>query len=62
MLKRFFTYAILILLVAVSIGPFLWLLSTALKSSGENIFQYPPQLIPQAPTLGNFAESGWLNR
>lgn len=34
--------------------PLLWLLSTALKSPGEDIFQFPPQLWPQSPTLDNF--------
>jgi putative chitobiose transport system permease protein len=56
MLKKSLTYAMLILLVIISIGPFLWLLSTAMKSSGENIFQYPPRFIPEQPTLGNFTE------
>jgi putative chitobiose transport system permease protein len=36
--------------------PLLWLLSTALKSPGENIFQFPPQLFPRQPTLDNFIE------
>lgn len=49
-------YALLVLLVILSIGPFLWLLSTALKSDGENIFQYPPSFIPEVPTLQNFVE------
>lgn len=34
--------------------PLLWLLSTSLKSPTENIFQFPPQLWPQQPTLQNF--------
>lgn len=33
--------------------PLLWLLSTALKSADENIFQSPPQLLPSHPTLEN---------
>jgi putative chitobiose transport system permease protein len=37
-----------------TIGPFLWLLSTALKSARDNIFSYPPNFIPQHPTLDNF--------
>lgn len=49
-------YGILMLLVVLSIGPFLWLLSTALKSGGENIFAYPPRFLPDQPTLGNFVE------
>src|SRR5699024_12851083 len=38
------------------LGPFLWLISTSLKSAGENIFQYPPQLIPEKITLMNFVK------
>ncbi|WP_242028472.1 carbohydrate ABC transporter permease [Pseudanabaena sp. FACHB-2040] len=34
--------------------PLLWLLSTALKSGDENIFAFPPQLIPARPTFRNF--------
>jgi len=47
-------YALLLLLTILSIGPFLWLLSTALKGPAENIFAYPPQWIPQQATLQNF--------
>lgn len=54
MAKKLIIYLTLILLAIISIGPFLWLVSTALKSQGENIFQYPPQIIPQFPTLANF--------
>lgn len=34
--------------------PLLWLISTAFKSPTENIFQFPPQLIPSQPTFENF--------
>lgn len=54
MIKKILIYLILIFLALISIGPFLWLVSTALKSNSENIFQYPPQLIPKNPTLANF--------
>ncbi|AWL11986.1 Trehalose/maltose transport system permease protein MalG [Saliniradius amylolyticus] len=47
-------YLGLLLMAVVTIGPFLWLLSTALKSGDENIFQYPPSLLPEDPTLDNF--------
>ena len=36
--------------------PLLWLISTAFKSKTENIFQFPPQFIPQHPTIQNFIE------
>lgn len=54
-MKKILQYAILVLLVVLAVGPFLWLLSTALKSPDENIFAYPPQFVPQHPTLANFA-------
>ena len=44
----------LIFISLLSIFPFLWLLSTALKGSDENIFQYPPEFLPKYPTLDNF--------
>ncbi|MEO0853467.1 MAG: carbohydrate ABC transporter permease, partial [Cyanobacteria bacterium J06648_11] len=47
-------YACLIAIALVAVGPLLWLLSTALKSADENIFQYPPDLLPRSPTLANF--------
>jgi putative chitobiose transport system permease protein len=37
-----------------AVGPFLWLLSTALKSPQDNIFSHPPSFIPDHPTLDNF--------
>jgi putative chitobiose transport system permease protein len=35
--------------------PLVWLVSTSVKSATENVFQYPPQLLPKQPTLDNFA-------
>jgi putative chitobiose transport system permease protein len=49
-------YAALLLLVVLTVGPFLWLLSTSLKSPGENIYAYPPRLLPEQPTLANFSK------
>lgn len=34
--------------------PLIWLVSTSLKSPTENIFQFPPQLWPNQPTIQNF--------
>lgn len=50
------TYSLLIFVAILMVGPFLWLLSTALKSGGENIFSYPPNFIPEHPTLHNFSK------
>ena len=53
-LRKLLLYVLLTIIALITIGPFLWLLSTALKSGGENIFSYPPSLIPKNPTLINF--------
>jgi putative chitobiose transport system permease protein len=55
LLARTGHYAALLAWAAVTVGPFLWLLSTALKGPGENLFANPPQLLPEVPTLANFA-------
>lgn len=54
-MKRVLHYLALLAWALVTIGPFLWLLSTALKGPGENLFASPPQLLPAEPTLSNFA-------
>ena len=55
-IKNIFTHIILILICILSLIPFLWLLSTALKGRSENIFAYPPVFIPKDFTLDNFKE------
>jgi len=47
-------YAVLLLLLAVFIGPFLWMVSIALRGSGSI---YTFRLIPENPTLQNFADT-----
>lgn len=54
--RRSFQYIVLLLIAAVSVVPFLWLLSTAMKSPGENIFSMPPRFIPEEPTFINFVK------
>lgn len=44
-------YALLVLLVVVSVGPFVWQLSTSLKDVTEDIYAFPPSLVPARPTL-----------
>ena len=60
MIKKIFSkFIIHILLIAtslLSIIPFIWLTSTSLKGVNENIFAYPPKLIPQDFTLLNYIE------
>ncbi|OFJ70708.1 ABC transporter permease [Actinomyces sp. HMSC064C12] len=49
-------YVLLIVIFIISVGPFIWQLSTAFKCASEDIYKFPPDLIPRAPTLANFAE------
>jgi putative chitobiose transport system permease protein len=46
-------YLLLILIALVMVGPFLWLLSTSLKV-GQDLFQFPPDLLPHPPSLANY--------
>ena len=48
------TYLLLIALALIMLFPMLWLVGTSFKSPTEDIFSFPPQLIPQQPTLDNF--------
>ena len=48
------TYLLLTAIALVMLFPMLWLVGTSFKSPTENIFSFPPQLIPQEPTLTNF--------
>jgi len=50
-----FVYLILAALGAGSILPLLWMFSTSLKET-EAFYIYPPQIIPENPTLNNFTE------
>ncbi|MEB3281922.1 MAG: carbohydrate ABC transporter permease [Lyngbya sp.] len=52
--QRFKHYILLSAIAVFMLFPLFWLLSTALKSGSENIFQFPPQLLPNEPTLDNF--------
>lgn len=48
-------YALLLLFAGLCVGPFLWLLSTSLKS-GQNILAYPPQLLPNPVSFENYID------
>jgi putative chitobiose transport system permease protein len=49
-------YLLLGMIAIAMLLPLLWLVSTAFKSPTENIFQFPPRFIPEAPTVQNFVE------
>ncbi|MGF1485513.1 MAG: carbohydrate ABC transporter permease [Prochloraceae cyanobacterium] len=53
-LKTLWIYLLLTAIAIAVIFPFLWLIGTSLKSPSEDIFGFPPQLIPSQPTLNNF--------
>ncbi len=55
-LKIILTYSLLILIAILMLFPLLWLVSTAFKSPTENLFDFPPQLLPKQPTFNNFIQ------
>lgn len=55
-ISGFSTHTILILTSLLSIFPFLWLTSTSFKGFNEDIFAYPPVIIPQDFTWVNYLE------
>jgi len=48
-------YVLLLAVLALTAGPFLWQLSTSLKGPTEDIFTSPPKFLPSHPTLHNYA-------
>ena len=54
--SKLIIHGILIVTVLLSIFPFIWLLSTSLKGVNEDIFAYPPMIIPQDFTWDNYVE------
>lgn len=53
-IKKTLSHTFLIILSIISVGPFLWLISTAMKSPDEDIFSVKPEFIPAHPTFENF--------
>ncbi|MGW7203411.1 carbohydrate ABC transporter permease [Streptomyces sp. NPDC054837] len=47
-------YVLLLAVLALTVGPFLWQLSTSLKGPTEDIFSSPPKFLPGDPTLHNY--------
>lgn len=47
-------YVLLLAVLALTVGPFLWQLSTSLKGPHEDIFSSPPSFVPGDPTLHNY--------
>lgn len=48
-------YALLLLVTAVTLGPFAWQFLTSLKGVGDNLYSIPPIWFPQHPTGTNYS-------
>ncbi|KIE25849.1 ABC transporter permease [Streptomyces sp. MUSC 125] len=48
-------YLLLLAVLALTVGPFLWQLSTSLKGPTEDIYSSTPTFLPSHPTLHNYA-------
>lgn len=55
-LKSYLKYIPLLLTGAFFLVPFIWLLSTSLKDSGQ-VFSYPPKWIPRPAKWSNYSEA-----
>ena len=47
-------YALLTLVLLLVIGPFVWQLSTSFKGPADDLYTFPPNLIPTDPTIENY--------
>ncbi|MFF0226275.1 carbohydrate ABC transporter permease [Streptomyces sp. NPDC004629] len=47
-------YGLLLAVLALTVGPFLWQLSTSLKGPADDIYSSPPSFLPEHPTLRNY--------
>lgn len=57
LLRKTMMYALLIVVACIFIGPFLWLLATALKPNTQDVFTFPPSFIPKPPVLQHIVEA-----
>lgn len=53
-LEKISSHSVLIFISLLSIFPFIWLISTSLKGANENIFAYPPTIVPTDFTWSNY--------
>ncbi|MBE3117428.1 MAG: carbohydrate ABC transporter permease [Candidatus Atribacteria bacterium] len=49
------TYLLMLVVTAIFLVPFLWILSTAFKAGMTQLYTVPPEFIPRPATLENFA-------
>lgn len=53
--ENVFWYIVLSIMAVVTAFPFVWVFFTSFKGPHDAIYSVPPQLIPQDPTLANYA-------
>ncbi len=51
--RRIFIHLLLLLGLAITLAPFIWMISTSFKST-ESVFTFPPQWIPKHPTVEQY--------
>lgn len=59
-IQTFWLYCLLGAIALAMLFPLFWLFSTSVKSPTEDIFGFPPRLLPAQPTLENF-QKVWQN-
>lgn len=47
-------YALLVLVLVLFIGPFVWQLATSFKGPADDLYSFPPNFIPTDPTIENY--------
>lgn len=47
-------YVLLLLVTVIVIGPLVWQLATSFKGPFDDIYSFPPRIIPEDPTLRNY--------
>ncbi|MEV7632520.1 carbohydrate ABC transporter permease [Microbacterium sp. NPDC089318] len=47
-------YALLTLVLVLFIGPFVWQLATSFKGPADDLYSFPPNLVPTDPTIENY--------
>src|SRR4051794_17171777 len=55
-LWRWFSLALLVIIGIIMLLPFVWLVSSSLKTQ-SNVFQYPPQWIPNPMQFQNYVDA-----
>lgn len=55
-LWRVFIWVVLVVGAVIMLMPFVWMISSSLKAE-QQVFQYPPQLLPDPPMWSNYVEA-----